>query len=182
MARDLELLDPAFREKVGSLLAECERQGYPMNPFYTLRSVYDQAKLYRQSRTFAEIDAAHDHLLNNGAPFLADVLKSVGPCNGSWATDSLPGFSWHQHGEAVDCYWVIDGAAEWSITRQVAEHNGYDVYARSALALGLEPGHLWKHKDSVHVQKSKRSVNDLIQSGKLSFPELDAKMKKLFDV
>lgn len=182
MARDLALLEADFQEKVRKLLALCEKDGFPMKPFYTLRSVYDQAKLYRQSRTKAEIDAAHSYLMDRGAPFLAGVLLSVGPQNGAWATNALPGFSWHQHGEAVDCYWLVNGNAEWSTSKLVNGENGYNVYAKNAQKLGLEPGHFWSSKDSVHVQKSTMSINKLIELGKLSFPELDEKMKSMFDL
>ena len=28
----------------------------------------------------------------------------AGPSDGPWATNAIPGLSWHQYGEAVDCF------------------------------------------------------------------------------
>ncbi len=182
MSRELNLLEPDFEKKVRKLLVQCEKDGYPMKPFYTLRSVYDQAKLYRQSRPFFEIEGASTYLKERGAPYLASVLIDVGPCSGNWATNALPGYSWHQHGEAVDCYWYIDKTAEWSTSRKHEGKNGYDVYAENAAKLGLVSGHLWAQKDSVHVQKTSGSIRLLIDAGSMSLSELDSKMKDTFDV
>jgi hypothetical protein len=52
--------------------------------------------------------------------FTSDRLCSVacferaGPSDGPWATNALPGQSWHQYGEAVDCFLVdAQGHAVW---------------------------------------------------------------------
>lgn len=180
MARDLNLLDADFQDKVEKLLAACEKRGVTMKPFYTLRSVYDQAKLYRQSRSFTEIKHAADRLKELGAPWLSEVLLGVGAQNGRWATNALPAFSWHQHGLAVDCYWLVNGNAEWSTTKKIGGVNGYEIYAEEAQKLGLESGHLWRSKDSVHVQATSGSVTDMINSGQLTYQSLDEKMKEMF--
>ena len=182
MPRELNLLEPEFESSVRKLLTLCESAGYPMKPFYTLRSVYDQAKLYRQSRPFSEIQGSHDYLMDAGAPFLASVLLDVGPQSGKWATNALPGFSWHQHGEAVDCYWLLDGKAEWSTRKTHNGENGYSIYAHAASKLGLVPGHFWSSKDSVHVQKNGIPIRKLIEMGALTFPVLDQSMKEMFDI
>lgn len=182
MARALNLLDPEFENNVRKLLKLCEKDGFPMKPFFTLRSVYEQAKLYRQSRPFSEIQGAHDYLMGQGATFLASVLLEVGACSGKWATNALPGFSWHQHGKAVDCFWELDGKAEWSSSKIENGENGYNVYARNAQKLGMNAGHFWSHKDSVHVQQGTSSINKTIQSGVMTFKELDSMMKQTFDV
>ena len=122
------------------------------------------------------------YLKAEGMDYLAIVLSDVGPCSGNWATNALPGFSWHQHGEAVDCYWYIDKTAEWSTSRQYEGKNGYDVYAENAAKLGMVSGHLWAQKDSVHVQKTGGSISQLLNSGAMNPFELDRKMKETFDV
>ena len=82
-----------------------------------------------------------------------DCLQSVGPQHGAHVTDALPGFSWHQWGEAVDCFWLLDGKAEWSTSKKVNGVNGYAVYANEAEAVGLVAGGHWtRFKDWPHVQ------------------------------
>lgn len=180
MARDIGLLEPDFQQDVRKLLKLCEDDGYVMKPFYTIRGVYEQAKLYRQSRPYRDIEGAHHYLKDNGADFLATVLLEVGPQSGRWATNALPGFSWHQHAEAIDCYWLLDGKAEWSTTKKHKGKNGYEVYANRAKELGLESGHFWQNKDSVHVQKTKGSISRMIKSGEMTYQELDQKMESMF--
>ena len=89
-------------------------------------------------------------LRRNGADYLADILEMVGPQHGLWATNALPGQSWHQHGLAVDCYWEVDSRAEWSGTAE-----GYQVYSKLAEEMGLVSLY---PKDSVHVQGESGSV------------------------
>src|SRR6185369_14731386 len=92
-------------------------------------------------------------LRDQGAPFLAHCLESVGPQSGDPVTNAIPGLSWHQWGEAMDCVWIVDGAAEWSTTRKVNGVNGYRAYANEAVRLGLTAGGFFRSlKDWPHVQ------------------------------
>jgi len=69
----------------------------------------------------------------------------------------LPGVSWHQWGEAVDCFWLVHGKAEWSTKTeaQIAgglKGNGYLIYGDEALELGLFSAGLGWGWDWPHVQ------------------------------
>jgi len=151
MSKQLEDLNPIFREKIEILLKRCSNDGAIMRPFYTLRNVYEQAKLWRQSRCWEEIEKKIDFLLSQEAYFIVDVLQSVGPTHGRWATNALPGESIHQYGYAVDCYSLEPGMD--SKYRINWDHdNPYKIYAYHARDLGLNAGYFWNHKDSVHVQ------------------------------
>ena len=153
MAADLGELVPEFRKRIDRLLARCARGGVTMRPFFTLRSPIEQARLWRQSRSREEIATQIAQLKADGAPFLAHCLESAGPQNGPPVTNALPGFSWHQWGEAVDCFWLIDGKAEGSTRKQIEGRNGYQVLAGEAAKLGLTAGGLWSNlKDWPHVQ------------------------------
>lgn len=153
MAADLNQLVPEFRPLVVRLLDACEAQGLPMRPFFTLRSPFEQAKLWRQSRSREQINAQIAKFKTQGATFLAHCIESVGPQNGPPVTNALPGFSWHQWGEAVDCFWLVDSKAEWSAQKLLDGRNGYRFCAAEAKSLGLTPGGLWpKLKDWPHVQ------------------------------
>ena len=111
MSRDLNDLIPEFREQVLQLLAACEDSGYPMRQFYTLRTPFEQGILWRQSRSGKQVDEKIMELRNSNAEFLAYCIESVGPHNGRHVTNAIPGFSWHQWGEAVDCFWLVGGDA-----------------------------------------------------------------------
>ena len=153
MPVDLTQLVPAFQAKANQLLQQCSADGIIMSPTEGMRTPFVQAKYWRQSRTAAVIAAEITNLQGQGCPFLAYCIDSVGPQNGDPITNAIPGLSWHQWGEALDCVWMVDGAEEWSTTRLVNGKNGYQEYVRLATGLGLTAGVLWTSlKDWPHVQ------------------------------
>ena len=177
MALSLNDLTPEFAAKVATLLARCKAKGCELRPYMTLRDPFEQARLWRRSRSSEEINSQLAALELDGASFLAHTIRSVGPQNGAPVTNALPGLSWHQWGEAVDCFWVVNGQSEWSAERMVAGRNGYQVLAAEAKAMGLTAGGLWPTlKDWPHVQLrpagSPRSL--------MSMWEIDQAMSKRF--
>lgn len=110
-----------------------------MRPNAGLRDPFEQAKLWRQSRSIEEILAAIDELRSVGAPFLAHCLESVGPQHGDPVTNAPPGYSWHQWGEAVDCFWLLGGKAEWSSTKKVGGLNAYAYSQMKPNSSALSP-------------------------------------------
>ena len=177
MAADINQLQPGFKEKVQHLLSTCENAGFTMRPNFTIRTPFEQAKLWRQSRSIEQIRLKISELKSKSAPFLAFCIESAGPQHGSPVTNAIPGLSWHQWGEALDCFWVVDGKAEWSIRRLVNGRNGFKVYAEKAKEIGLDAGGFWNSlKDWPHVQLRK-SPSPL---SLFSLVEIDARMKELF--
>lgn len=172
MSRDLSLLLPEFRNKVEYVLSSLEGHEYDIIPFFTMRDVFEQAKLWRQSRTTAEIKSAVSRLKEDSAPFLAHVLESVGPQYGRWATNALPGQSWHQFGEAIDCF--VRDRRTWKAV-WTSGHPGYLSYAEKARSVGLTAGHFWNKKDSVHVQLRSGSVQR-----HFCWEEINQKMESLY--
>src|SRR5262249_45996924 len=136
----LDKLDPQFKALVEQLLANCAAQGVIMDPREGVRTPRDQAILWRQSHTPEEAHHEIQQLRNQGANFLAQCLESVNPHQGARVTNAIPGLSWHQWGEAVDCVWMVHGNEELSHTRLVGGTNGYRVYADEAKKLALTPG------------------------------------------
>ena len=68
----------------------------------------------------------------------------------------------------MDSFWLVNGNAEWSVTKKINGLNGYKVYAAEAQQLGLTAGGLWTSlKDWPHVQlrvaKSPLGTHTLIQ-------------------
>ena len=177
MAADLNLVVPDLRQKVQSLIARCAARGFQMRPSAGLRDPFEQAKLWRQSRSIEEIGTAIQKLRNSGAPFLARCIDSVGPQSGDPVTNALPGYSWHQWGEAVDCFWLLDGKAEWSTTKKINGLNAYHEYADEAEHVGLIAGGHWSTlKDWPHVQLRP----DASPAKTLTPAEIDAAMAATF--
>jgi hypothetical protein len=146
MSKDINILKPDFRLNIKRLYSRCKKEGFTLLPFYTERDVYEQAKLYRQSRPWKEIKFVINHFKIEKALFLAKVLEEAGPQYGLWATNAPPGLSWHQWGEAVDSFLLINGKAVWKDS-----HEGYWVYHREAIKLGLHSS--YGYGDRVHIQK-----------------------------
>jgi peptidoglycan LD-endopeptidase CwlK len=166
-----------FKEKVLKVISICREQGIEMRPFCVVRDPFAQARLWRQSRTIEEISLKITDLKNKSSDFLAYCLDSVGPQHGKYATNALPGLSWHQWGEAVDCMWVVDGKAEWSVQKKVGGLNGYRYYTEIAAGLGLTAGGTWKKfRDWPHVQLRIESS----PAKCMSIIRIDAEMKNRF--
>ena len=177
MSRDLDDLIPEFRSIVDELLNLCDQSGYTMRQFFTLRTPFEQGILWRQSRSTQEINEKISELQNNGADFLAHCIESVGPQNGRHVTNAIPGYSWHQWGEAVDCFWLLDGRAEWSTRKKVNGINGYKNYAELAQSLDLTAGGNWSSfKDWPHTQLRKESSPRRV----FSLQEINDQMKATF--
>ena len=178
MAISLDGLDGAFRGKVEQLLATLTALGVDMRPYDGIRTPEEQAIFWRQSRSKEEIALAIQKLKSANAKYLVSVLEGVGPRHGPPVTNALPGFSWHQWGEALDCFWSINGAAEWSTTRVENGVNGYRIYAAKAKEIGLNPGGLWSSlKDWPHVQLN--AFASPVSAG-MTVAEIDAAMKQRF--
>jgi len=177
MAADIRLLVPEFTQLIRQLLDRCSSRGIEMRPYMGLRDPFEQARLWRQSRAREEIQARIASLRAQGAAFLAHCIESVGPQHGRPVTNALPGLSWHQWGEAVDCFWLVDGKAEWSASKLIGGSNGYRVYAAEAEALALTAGgHFSSLKDWPHVQLRA----DASPLSSLSIVEIDAAMAAMF--
>jgi len=163
MSRSLEDLNKEFRKDVDLLLTYCSSQHITMVPFCTLRSVQEQAVLWRQSRRIQVIEKTIKLLEKQKAYYLAQVLEEVGPQNGEWRTDAPPGFSWHNFGFAIDSYVSVQTEkgeeAIWG-----SDHVGYEVYSTEAIRMGLTSGRYWKKDDCVHVQKPSKTVLEHFQN------------------
>lgn len=144
----LDACTPEARDKFALLIARCANRGDELRPYFTIREPFTQAKLWRQSRTAQEIAAECDELRSVGAPRIAACIESVGPSHGPWATNAVPGLSWHNHGEAMDCMLVVGGKAVWD-----GDAHGYIAYATEAFGLGLTSGRNFHDPDHVQLRK-----------------------------
>lgn len=155
----LPRLNPDFGVQVQSVLNALLEEGVVMRPYSGMRSPLEQALLWAQSRTPLECELMARRLEEERAPFIAQVLRrALFICMpGRWATNNLPGQSWHSFGMAIDCHVVSeDGRAVWG-----PKHQAYARYADIAREHGLFPGYDLARQDVVHVQAIAGSVRSV---------------------
>lgn len=144
---DITLLDPDFAIEVQQLMDSMKQKGYKIIPVSGLRSLHVQAMLWRQSRPYGKIKLQIDMFNDSGCPYLADILTNVGTQNGPWATNALPGYSWHNWGKAVD-FMITPGG-----------HSDYKLLADTAVSLGMTAGYYFTTPDMDHIQYTAHEVS-----------------------
>lgn len=167
-------LDPKFASTVEVLLDRLLSEGIVMRPFSGLRGPLEQGILWAQSRTPLERELMARKLEDERAVYLAKVLRRAGSlCTaGRWATNNLPGQSWHNFGLAVDSHVVSeDGRAVWG-----PKHAAYSAYAKIGRELGLFPGYDLAKQDVIHVQGPSAPVRLL----RGSWPIVDRELERVF--
>lgn len=107
--RDLAILHPVVREKVGQVLAQLAAEGIPLRVFESYRTPTRQNYLYAQGRTRA----------------------------GNVVTNAKAWQSYHQYGLAVDLVFYENG--EWHWGRNQQHSRMYDRMHQIARSVGLEP-------------------------------------------
>lgn len=169
---DLSGLTPDFRARLEQLLEACRARGVVMVPYLGIRTPADQAALWKQGRTAAAIAAELARLRSAGGGYLADLVEGAVPRGTKRVTNALPGLSWHQWGEACDCYWRVDGKACWAVP---TGNLGYAIYAAEAKHLGLTAGgYFTTLADWPHVQ-----LRTLGSPARLyALTEIDARMRE----
>jgi hypothetical protein len=174
-SRDLALLQPGFRGLAATLLEACAKRGVTMTPFFTLRGPAVQGRLWAQSRSVIQIERQRLAMEATGATWLSSFLRYKYAKTGPAVTNALPGMSWHQWGEAIDCFVLgPDGKAIWD-----ARNPAYRVYAEEAQKLRLEAGGLWlRFPDAVHVQL--RAANSPLKDN-MTWPQVEVEMRKRFE-
>ena len=158
MTIDFTLLDPLYAPLVQHLVSNCKTAGYALVPYYGYRTLEQQAILWRRSRHVDEVNEKIESLKSQYCDYLASILEGVGPQPmGPWATDAIPGFSWHNWGQAVDFYWLMDNKNVCWDGKGV----GYKVLGQQADLLDLRWGGNFSSPDYGHVQLNHQEVPDL---------------------
>lgn len=165
MTDKLSGLNPEFLAKVNKLLANClSKHDLTMVPIQGLRTIEEQAALWRQGRSLDMVKAQMERMKDHDAPYLASVLDKAGPQTAPGiVTKAIPGYSWHNWGCALDCYVSIDGRLIYRVTDPLMATKGnkaYKAYADEATALGLKAGYYFKggFQDRPHVQLFSQEV------------------------
>lgn len=152
-SRSLKDLTSEMQDKAEFVLGYCKNEGVDLLIYCTLRSLEEQAILFRSSDPTGEIVKNKiQKLKNRGFGFLADVIEKVGPqkCEG-WKTNAAPGESYHNYKEAFDAVPCIGGKPMWAYHTY---KKGWDAYGEACREVGLEWGGDWikKHLDMPHAQ------------------------------
>lgn len=147
-----------------------------MEPISTLVSPLEQAALWKQGRSAVDAELKGLSFMNAKARFLSDCLRQGIVKATNLVTDDLPGFSWHQWGEAASVVWV-DGQGKLNLSPDFLEHqrdgqrlNGYKVFLEECVKQGLQPGPSFNT-----VQLREGTV-----SSHYSIEEINAEMQKRF--
>ncbi len=173
----IDRLDGRFKTRYWNGLVRCWTAGVEVVPFFGVRDPWTQARMWRRSRTRARVEAQLTKMRDVwDAPWTADVLEEVGPQpTEPWATNAVPGMSWHQQAKACDAFVRNpDGSADWS-----GDSYGYRILAREMYRAGLAPGFFWRQQDSAHVQLGNERILPGIFAN--SYPVMDRLTKKIWE-
>lgn len=171
-------LVPEFAAKLPVLEGNCLARGITVKPYFGLRTPVEQTKLWCQSRLTSEIEQEYKILKASNCLYLVSCFDSVGiHGHGPWATNALPGQSWHQWGEAMDYMWIDHDKINWTVNK-ADPNNGYLVLEEEAKKLGLSDGLDWHHPDSDHIQL--RTFNSPMDAG-YTMQQIDKAMHDKFN-
>ena len=130
-SRDLSDLISGIKERAEEVQEAClVAAGFELLIYCTLRSLEEQARLFRHSRSRQEINLKIQKYRSRGYDFLADVIEGVGPCYGNHVTNAGPGESWHNYGEAWDAVPIIGGKPAWNYMDARDHWNAYGEAVR----------------------------------------------------
>jgi len=151
MSRDLNQLHPVTMQKALQVINQCKANGVDILVYNTLRTLEEQAKFYRQGRSWSVIKVKCINLRNAGYGYLADVIERVGPQKGTKKlTNAAPGESWHNLAYAFDAVPLIGKDPAWSYK---GNERLWDVYGNACKWFGLTWGGDWNFKDYPHAQE-----------------------------
>jgi hypothetical protein len=161
---DFTKLDQTFAPLLRELIINMKAKGHSINPYYGLRTLTEQAKIWRRSRSTAEVNSMCTKLEDNNCPYALSVLKAVGPQKTApWGTNTYM-FSYHLVGKAADMF--VDG--------DMAGGDVYDILAKESLKIGLTPGRYFSTPDSGHVQLGSKELSHIY-----TMAEMDVILREL---
>ena len=144
-------LAPQVKALAEEVCQRCERAGVTLLAYCAYRSPQQQAKLWRQSRTRAEVEAKAQKFRDRHLEVLAEILLGVGPQDGvlgQHVTRAASGESWHQYHEAFDAVPLVGGKAMWN-----ASAPQWQIYGRACRDSGLQWAGDWEQfREFPHAQ------------------------------
>ena len=134
-SRSLDKLTADMKEKAESVLKASHNIELDILIYCTLRPLDEQARLYRQSRSWGTIKEKITKYRQRGFGFLADVLERVGPQTGQHVTNAGPGESFHNFGLAFDAVPLSGGKPIWNY---LSGKHAWEAYGGCVRQAGLE--------------------------------------------
>jgi len=114
-SRQIEDLQDEMRHLAAEFLKRCAEAGLEVLIFGTLRTLEEQARLWRMGRSRALIEKVIERLERSGKGWVAALLKRVGPQPGNRiVTHALPGESAHNYGYGFDAVPLVHGKPAWN--------------------------------------------------------------------
>lgn len=168
---EFESLDKKFHDKLYAFIDKCQELDIVLSFDKGFVHPKEQASLWKQSRSDSQIDTQIAELDAAGASFLVKLLSDVSPKPGVHMTDELPGYSWHNWGQAY-IYTVLgeDGRD------LMPTSNVYQKTAEIAKGVGLMAGYYLRPKQPYLVQLSTCKS----PSGEYSAQEISKEMERLY--
>lgn len=153
MSRKLSDLTPAAEARSRRLIEATEAAGCPILVYCTRRLHEEQARLFRQGRSLAEIEAMAKRLaIEFVRPDLGNILLDVGPQYGPIVTFAAPGQSAHEYDVGLDGAPIRNGKLVWG-TAEPEDLELWYRYGEAAEAVGLEWAGRWtRNREFPHVQ------------------------------
>lgn len=163
-SRDLNDLKGEVRAKAKTLLKRCEESGLDLLIYCTLRTIEEQAKLFRQGRSFEQIKKKAEELNTRwNRADLSELLFSVGSQYGRKVTNAGPGQSMHNYGLAFDAVPLRSGKPVWQSTKP-EDKALWKLYGRLGVEVGLEWAGNWtKFREFPHMQEPGTKWRGLIK-------------------
>lgn len=128
----------------------CEQHGVDLLIYCTRRTFLEQAKLFRQGRTWEEIKVEINTLRETGFIESAEAIEQAGPQRGDRVTNATPGESWHNYGMAFDAVPQENRKPLWNYA---ANKDKWDIYSKALYIHGLTwGGNFNSFKDYPHAQ------------------------------
>jgi len=165
-SRSIDDLSPGFRAQAVLLDSAAEFVGLDLLIYCTHRSFSEQAKLYRNGRSLAQIQHKADELCEQwGRADLASILMDVGPQMGKRIlTYAAPGQSYHNYGLALDAVPLREGRPVWG-DKEPDDLALWDLYGSLADDVNMDWGGSWVAGkiDRPHMQQKNISWQNLIE-------------------
>ena len=151
--RSKQVLNSETKEKIIKFEEGCLNSNIDILIYCTNRSLEEQAKLYRKSRTTRQIKRKIGKFKDNGFGFLADIIEKVGVqfgIIGDHVTYAACGESFHNYGSAFDFVPLDGGKALWHYEDNKSI---WDKAGSIGVEVGLEWAADWSNfKERCHLQ------------------------------
>ena len=179
MATEISLLIPDFRKQLIRSLDAAKEKGLHFEVLTTVIPPMEQAALWKQGRTRTDAELKALALEHANAPFLAECIKKAVPQATNLETNLLPGYSWHQWGEAAQFIYVDGmGKIHWSVRENLGRVNGYREFAKILAEFSIHCGSEFEDSDVAWRTAVFRPMADAGQF--YTVPQIDVEMHKRY--